>query len=195
MEYFHGTTVAGLQELRPFASPYSNLKQPAVYLTNSRQLALHYIWDTARLPVKMPMLKICDDGTLIFQEMFSGALAYFYKGVSGYLYRCEADIPPDAAVGVPGCAASAVPVPVTGCEYIPDVYDAIMSYADAGRFIYERYETLPVWRIDVIRGHVMRLIAHWRLLEDAAQPLAVFVQNKFPRYWQEAQALAAAGLL
>ncbi len=28
MEYFHGSTIKGLTELKPFASNYSNLKQP-----------------------------------------------------------------------------------------------------------------------------------------------------------------------
>lgn len=53
MEYFHGSVVQGLSERKPHASPFSNFK--------------------------MPMLDIRKDGTLVFQEMFSGALAYFYS--------------------------------------------------------------------------------------------------------------------
>lgn len=43
MEYFHGTIVKGLSELKPKASPFSNLKAPVVYLMTNRQLALHYV--------------------------------------------------------------------------------------------------------------------------------------------------------
>ena len=87
MDYYHGTTMAGLTELRLFTSAINNLKDPLVYLTTSKQLALHYIWDTKRRPVKSPMLDIRKDGILVFQEMFSNALEYLYKGLSGYIYH------------------------------------------------------------------------------------------------------------
>lgn len=194
MEYYHGTTKAGLTCLTPHASPESNLKEPAVYLTTSRQLALHYIWDERRLDVRFPMLDIHEDGVLVFQEMFSGALEYFYKGVSGYVYRCSGDFKLNSAVGVPFCAASAEAVPVTDFEYIEDVYDAILRYAGTGRFVYEKYETLPPWRIDVIRGHIMRFIKRNNMLSDPNRLRCRFVQEKFPQYWEEARVLSDHGL-
>ena len=195
MEYFHGSTVKGLAELKPFASNYSNLKTPLVYLTTSKQLALHYIWDEKRIGVKMPMLDIRKDGVLVFQEMFSGALEYFYKGVSGYIYRCIGNYKINTDTGVYTCATSSEPVPVTDFEYIEDVYERIISYADKGTFIYERYEDLPQWRIDVIRGHVMRFIKRTDLLSDVTLPSYKFIQEKFPRYLQEAQVLNDHNLL
>ena len=143
MKYYHGSTREGLSELQPFASTGSNLKEPLVYLTSSKQLALHYIWDTERIGTKMPMLNILQDGTLVFQEMFSGALEYFYKGVSGYIYQCEGDYKINANTGVPSCATSKAVVPITAAEYIEDVYESILSYEEKGTFIYERYEDLP----------------------------------------------------
>ena len=195
MEYFHGSTIKGLTELKPFASRYSNLKQPLVYLTTSKQLALHYIWDEKRIGVKMPMLDIRKDGVLVFQEMFSGALEYFYKGVSGYIYRCIGDYEISKDAGVHTCATSSVPVPVTDFEYIEDVYESIISYANKGTFIYERYEDLPQWRIDVIRGHVMRFIKRLDLLNDITHPGYRFIQEKFPQYLQEARVLNDYNLL
>lgn len=195
MEYFHGTMAADLTELMPHASPYANLKGPHVYLTTKRQLALHYIWDTKRLGAKMPMLDIRENGVLVFQEMFSGALEYLYKGVSGYIYRCIGDYELDPRPGVHFCATSTAPVPVTDFEYIEDVYESIVSYADKGTFIYERYEDLPQWRIDLIRGQILRFIKRSNLLTDSAHPSYTFIQEKFPRYWQEAQVLNDHGLL
>ena len=189
MEYFHGSMIKGLTELKPNASPFSNLKEPLVYLTTSRQLALHYIWDMERIGVKMPMLDIRKDGTLVFQEMFSGALEYFYKGVSGYIYRCIGDYELNSATGVHSCATSSAAVPVTDFEYIEDVYESIISYVDKGTFIYERYEDLPQWRIDVIRGQVIRFIKRFDLLNDMTHPGCRFIQEKFPQYWKEAQVL------
>ncbi|MCL2363750.1 MAG: hypothetical protein FWC71_03700 [Defluviitaleaceae bacterium] len=72
MEYYHGSSVLGLTELKPYASLYSNLQEAVVYLTTGKQLALHYIWDDKRVGVKWPMLHIRDDGVLVFQEMGHG---------------------------------------------------------------------------------------------------------------------------
>lgn len=193
MEYFHGSTVGGLTELRPQLSAGANLPGPHVYLTTSRQLALHYIWDTQRLGVKMPMLDIRKDGTLVFQEMFSGALECFYKGVSGYIYHCEGDYPVNPTV--PTSVIADTIVPVVSCEYIDDVYEHIMSYEKQGKFVYEHYEDLPQWRIDVIRGHIIRFIKRNNLVIDNDHPGRKFIAEKFPQYWAEAQVLHEHDLL
>ena len=47
-----------VNENKPFAKPWSNLKQPLVYMTSSKQLAAHYIWSTKKYEIKSPMLDI-----------------------------------------------------------------------------------------------------------------------------------------
>ena len=122
MKFYHGSMIKGLTQLQPHLPVGAHSQKPLVYLTTSRQLALHYIWDTERLGVKMPMLDIRKDGTFVFQEMFSGALEYFYKGVSGYIYHCEGDYPITTDSGVPTCAVSDTAVSITECEYIEDMH-------------------------------------------------------------------------
>jgi hypothetical protein len=195
MDFYHGSTVAGLNELRPFSSPYSNLEEPLVYLTTSKQLALHYIWNTEKIATKMPMLKIGQDGVLVFQEMFSGALEYFYKGLSGFIYHCVGDYKPNRDVGVFTCATSTEPVVVHDVEHIHDVYEHIMEYGQYGTFIYEKYENLPQYRYDIIRGHVMRAIKSENMLNDSNHPLYGFYREKYPKYWEEAFVLMKHGLL
>lgn len=195
MKYYHGSTTKGLTELHPRLSFDCHLQEPLVYLTTSRQLALHYIWDAQRLGTKMPMLDIRKDGTLVFQEMFSGALAYFYKGVSGYLYHCEGDYAAAPDNSVPTCAISRTAVPVTDYEYIDDVYEHIIRYTDRGKFIYEHYEEFPQWRIDIIRGHITRFIKRNDLLNNITHPSRNFIQEKFPHYWAEAEVLNQHNLL
>lgn len=195
MDYYHGTTLPGLHELRPYASPYSNLKEPVVYLTTSKQLALHYIWDINRLAIKMPMLDIRQDGVLVFQEMFAGALEFFYKEVSGYIYHCVGDYVVNKATGVFTCATSRDPVAITDYEYIEDVYAKILEYEQRGTFIYEKYESLPPYRYDIIGGIIMRLIKRENLLRNETHPYWEFFQEKFPQYWKEAVVLDEHNLL
>ena len=193
MKYYHGSTVKGLTELRPHLPFGAHLQEPLVYLTTNRQLALHYIWDTQRLGVRMPMLDIRNDGILVFQEMFSGALEYFYKGVSGYIYHCEGDYPADPTV--PTSVTTDTVVPIVDCEYINDVYEHILEYGTQGKFIYEHYENLPQWRIDVIRGHIIRFIKRNDLIVEENHPSRKFIMEKFPQYWAEARVLHNHNLL
>lgn len=195
MDYYHGTRIGGLTVLKPFASPGTTLKEPTVYLTTSKQLALHYIWDYERSPIKSPMLDIREDGVLVFQEMYSGALAYLYKGLSGFIYRCTGEYDHDNNAGVFTCVTSKEPVPVIDFEFIDDVYEHILSYEKQGTFIYERYEDLPQWRHDIIRGQVIRGIKRGTWLDEPSSPEYKFHQAKWPQYLREAEVLREHGLL
>lgn len=195
MDYYHGTTIGGLKELRPFASASNNIKEPTVYLTTSKQLATHYIWDYKRCQNKSPMLNIRTDGVLVFQEMYSGALEYLYRGLSGYIYHCIGEYDHENDAGVFTCATSKEPVPVTDVEFVSDVYERILSYEKQGTFQYERYEDLPQWRHDVIRGHVIRGIQRGNWLADPSSAEYQFYQAKWPKYLREAEVLHEHGLL
>ena len=59
MTAYHGTTVRGLEVLRPFASPHSNLDYPCVYLSADKALASIYIW---KHPFKWMTFEIGEDG-------------------------------------------------------------------------------------------------------------------------------------
>lgn len=188
MDYYHGSTACGLTELRPFEGKENNLKKPCVYLTSNPQLAIHYIRDRNRLWTS-PTLDIREDGVLVYQEMFSGALEYMYKGVSGYVYRVSGDYDIDTVPGVRFAAISEKTVPVIDSKFIPDVYDAILSFADEGSFIYEYYEELPQWRHDKIRNWVLKWIKNGDWTKKPDEPMARFYRDKWPNYWQEAERL------
>ncbi|MDR3149487.1 MAG: hypothetical protein LBT88_05685 [Oscillospiraceae bacterium] len=195
MTFYHGSSVGGLKELIPFAKSGSNLKEPLVYMTSSRQLAAHYIWNTGKYPIKSPMLDIRPDGTLVFQEMFSGALEYFYKGLCGWIYKCEGDYQYNDKTGVCTTATSADPVPVVSAEFVEDVYEHIISYAEQGKFVYERFESLRSYRHDIIRGIIYRSIKNDNLFNNHTHPNYTFIPDKYPQYWEEAKVLYENGLL
>ena len=194
MNFYHGTQVGSLTELKPFASTGSNLKEACVYLTTRKQVALHYISNYKKLPFSSPMLDIQDD-VIIYQEMYSGALELSCKGVSGYIYRCVGDYEIMENMGVPSAAVSYTPVPVTDFEYIADVYEKIMEYQKQGKFIYEKYEDLPRYRHDIIRGYFIRTVKNENLLNNPNHPQYSLFKEKFPKYWREAEVLNEHGLL
>ena len=70
-----------------------------------------------------------------------------------------------------------------------------MKYEKQGKFIYEKYEELPQWRLDIIRGHFIRAVKNEKLLENPNHPQYELFRVKFPRYWKEAEVLHQNGLL
>lgn len=190
MDFYHGSSIMGLTELVPFLSSYSNLKEACVYLTTNKQLALHYIWNYEKLAIKSPMLDIRKDGLLVFQEMFSGALEYFYKGLSGCIYHCVGNYEISDRIGVADCAVSTTPVPIVDFEYIDDVYKKIVDFGEKGMFIYEKFEELPQYRHDIIRRLVLRSIKRDNLLNKPTHPSYKHYQEKYPEYWAKATQLA-----
>lgn len=195
MDFYHGTIVGGIKELTPYANPDSNLKEPLVYLTTSKQLALHYIMDRVNRIGSSPMLNIRQDGVLVFQEMFSGALEHIYKGLSGYIYHCVGSYHINTEAKVHTCATSSEPVPVTDVEFIPDVYERIIEYGKYGMFVYEKYEDLPRHRHDIIRGWVLRWLKDSDIPNNPEHPEYKIYQERWPLYLKEAEVLRNNGLL
>ena len=97
--------------------------------------------------------------------------------------------------GVHTCAISKEPVPVSGFEFVEDVYEQILSYEKQGKFIYERYEKLPQWRHDIIRGIVVRGIKNGEWFHDKTGEKYLFNMAKWPQYMKEAEVLHQHGLL
>ena len=187
MIFYHGTSFMGLKELMPFASPYSNLQEALVYLTTSKQLALHYIWDYKRVGTKWPMLHIREDGVLVFQEMFSGALEFLYKGLSGCIYHCVGDYEIDPASGVLTCATSKSVIPISDFEVVDDVYEKICEYERAGTFIYEKFEDRTQAAHDKIREIILSQIKRVDLFNNPNHAYYDFFKEKFPEHWNEAK--------
>ena len=133
------------------------------------------------------MLDIRKDGVLVFQEMFSNALEHLYKGLSGYVYHCTGEYEHENDSGVHTCAISKEPVPVTGFDFIADVHSEILSYEEQGKFIYERYEKLPQWRHDIIRGHVQRAIKNGGRFDDKDSEKYRFYLAQWPQYMKEVE--------
>ena len=68
-----------------------------------------------------------------------------------------------------------------------------MEYEKYGMFIREKYEDLPRWRHDIIRGWVMPAIKD--VLTNPNHPEYKLMQDRYPKYWKEAEVLHKNGLL
>lgn len=148
---YHASPTPGLTLLTPHVS---NHGKSLVYLSAKRENVLVYLsnavekycretgfaWDGPWR--KWASYGFTKEGVLRLEEYYPNATYETYKGVSGYIYQtadCTCDAAPD---GVPDVLVSDRPVPITGCEYIPDAYEAILEAAEKKLIVLKRYGEL-----------------------------------------------------
>ena len=101
--------------------------------------------------------------------------------MSGYIYRAEAIAPSDFPVQIPDAAVSAGPVAVTGVEFVPDAYAAILQAEGDGLITVLRYEqmseTMREWNRRTIREEYARAADHPEYRH--------FLRGNFPEFLQD----------
>lgn len=149
--FYHASPIHCIEVLEPRVSQHG---RPLVYLSQKRENVLVYLSNAVEkycqetgFPWEGPMRKWASygfqDGLVCLDEYWSNALQETYQGVSGYIYAVENVPGGEPQEDIPDAVVTGEPVPVTGCEYIPDAYEAILEAEDAGLISIRRYEGLP----------------------------------------------------
>lgn len=162
--YYHASPVEGITRLEP---RISNHGIPLVYFSRKRENVLVYLsnavekycretgfaWDGPWQ--KWGPYGFTKDGRQCLQEYYPNATERTYKGVSGYIYRAEEITDSGFEVKIPDAATSSLPVPVSGAEFVPDAYEAILQAEREGLIVIQRYDEMPdrmrEWNIRTIR--------------------------------------------
>ena len=149
--YYHASPVPGIEQLEPRVSNHQN---PLVYFSRKRENVLVYLSNAVEKYCRETGFEyrgqwhkwgpygFGPDGRQRIEEYYPDALESTYKGVSGYIYRAE-EIPETGfRTGIPDAAVSSVPVKVTGVEFVPDAYDAILQAEKEGEITVVRYHEM-----------------------------------------------------
>ena len=162
--YYHASSVKGITQLEP---RISNHGIPLIYFSLKRENVLVYLCNAVERYCREtgfswdgPWQKwgpygFGKDGRQCLQEYYPDALARTYQGVSGYIYRAERITPSGFDTGITDAAVSSEPVPVSGVEYIPDAYEAILRAERDGLITVMRYAEMPErmreWNVRTVR--------------------------------------------
>lgn len=171
--YYHASPVAGLRRLEP---RISNHGIPLIYFSKKRENVLVYLSNAIEKYCRETGFEyhgrwqkwgpygFDPDGRQRLEEYYPDALEKTYRGVSGYLYRAEHITEADMDVQIPDTAVSRLPVTVTGAEFIPDAYAAILQAEKDGLITVVRYETMTEkmreWNRKTIREEYEGAIDH-----------------------------------
>ncbi len=149
--FYHASPTHCIEVLEPRVS---NHGKPLVYLSKKRENVLPYLSNAVEkycretgFPHEGPWYKWGSygffEGKLRIDEYWPNALEETYKGVSGYIYAAETVPGREELKGIPDAVITSEPVQVTGCEYVPDAYEALLIAAELGQIFIRRYEQLP----------------------------------------------------
>lgn len=172
MILYHGSATPDITTLRPFLS---NHGKPYVYLTDCPALAVIY----AHSPVEGGYFPYFFDkeGQLCYEEYFPNALD-LYKGFGGYVYTAEAEAL-NQLEKMPWVYLSQEPVAVTGCRFIPDLYEELLALDEAGSLKLVRFGELTEKKLQGIYG-MLRRNAETLGLKNRDDEYARFFKAHFP---------------
>ena len=171
--YYHASPVRGIAQLKPHVS---NHGVPLVYFSKKRENVLVYLSNAIEKYCRETGFEhdgnyqkwgpygFDKDGRMRLEEYYPNALIRTYKGVTGYIYCAETISDSGFAVQIPDAAASSVPVDVSGAEFIPDAYEAILQAEREGLLSVVRYEEMTdkmkAWLERTIREEYAKASEH-----------------------------------
>lgn len=179
---YHGSKKTGITALQPYHTPDSNYGEPCVYLSTWEEIAAMYVWTKL---YKFFTFEFGQEGSSMYVEWFPDSLEYFYRGVSGCIYRVEGEFEEAESVGIRCAVISRVSVPVLDCREVPDACEELLRWEREGRLTILRYHEISDGRREAIRCNMLSTIAHHKLL-DGVHPMAALVKEQFPAVWEEA---------
>jgi len=122
MEFYHGSSIMGLKELKPNFDTLNTVKSNVVYYTKDKTLALFYIWNR---PYKYATFHINNEGIIEYTENFPNQLYEFYNGVSGCIYVCNNKDNIITKSHVKDVYISSKPIELTKTIFVDNVYNEI----------------------------------------------------------------------
>ncbi len=150
--YYHASQIPNIKLLEP---RISNHNKPLIYFSEKRENVLVYLSNAVEkyckethFDYKGPWKKwgpygFEADGTLRFEEYYPNALEDTYQGVSGYIYHVKHLDSPQDNIQISNAVTCTEHVPVDGCEFVADAYDAIMEVSRKGLLKIVHYEEQP----------------------------------------------------
>lgn len=182
--FYHASPVHCIEVLEPKVSQHG---RPLVYLSKKRENVLPYLSNAIEkycldtgFPYEPPYRKWASygfrEGLVCLDEYWPNALEETYQGVSGYIYAVDSVPGGEEQPDIPDAIVTGQPVPVLGCEFVPDAYEAILAAEEAGLIHVRRYRELP----ENMQAWIDRCIKQQYAEAEGIPTYRYFLRGKFP---------------
>ena len=175
MILFHGSSVPGISNLRPFAS---NHDKPYVYLTHSKILATIYAHNPMKRPNGFFTYWWDKDGVLCYDEYFENQMEEIYAGQKGFVYVCQGDFP--QMEKMPWVYLSEGKVLAEECLEIPDIYTQLLCYEKDGLLKVRRWKNASEGQRKIWKNVVLRSLKDMDRNSPVGKEYVLFISKHFP---------------
>ncbi len=181
MILYHGSSVGGLTELKPFLSEH---KRPYIYLASNPVVALLYTVKPVPKPFSFYPYGFSGE-KVVYNEYYENCFEEIYKGKKGYLYECE-NIKNIENPTTINCAYTCEePIEVSRCIEIKDVYDKFMEYKEMDLFEIKPFEQISEKELDFVCEDMRKTITEYDLKSTPDSPMSEFIKFNFSKAWVE----------
>ena len=179
---YHGSATAGLTELRPYRSEHG---KPYVYFTKNPIIATFYTVHHVMRPYNWFPYGYVSEQVLSYSEYYPDAMADVYKCKERYIYVLDENDFRSGKTLIGDTVVFEEAVKISSCITIPDVYQKLLEYENAGQLYISRFkndEESLNW-ID----NMIVLEIEINDLKNMKSDYCDFLQKHFPKAWERAK--------
>ena len=186
--YYHGSSIGGIAQLKACSNLHIT-GEKVVYLTDNLPYALFYIWDAEHNGCSIKHVTGWTKNDIVYyEEQFPDQLKTFYQGVSGYVYCISHSENIQAVKNKKNMFYCAEDIGVNKSIYIPDVYEELMKYEAAGKFVVLRHNEQSADRQNELIDFMAQGIIHAGFYTENLEKQE-FMKKHFPKAWEKAKLL------
>lgn len=183
MILYHGSNTASIKVLEPKQADHD---RPYVYMTTLEIVSAFYLCNAVERPYYWFPYGFTKDNIPIYHELYPNALKEVSDGVSGYIYKVEAD---ESQVipfkNIPTARLATNPIEVTGEKKIDNSYDYFPESESKGILKIGRFEDKSEQALENWYNMIYEYIKEKNMITTPDCSYAKFVQAKFPQVWEK----------
>lgn len=180
MDFYHGTSIGGLHELKPFQSEHG---KPYIYFSTNLVVAAFYTVHIVKRPNNWFPYGFDKNGLPCYTEYYENAMEDVYKSKSGYIYQCIEINNIENPTNINCAYVCEQPVPVCSVIKIKDMYEWFLEQEQNGKLRITRFRTLTETQRQFAKKMISEEIATWNLHNDPDSSYSKFISNRFPEIW------------
>ena len=181
MILYHGSSIGGITELKPFLSEH---KKPYVYLASNPVVALLYTVKPVPKPFSFYPYGFSGE-KVVYREYYENCFEDIYKGKKGFLYACEKVENTENVTAINCAYTCEIPIKVTDCIKIDDVFKKFMEYKEKGLFEIKPYDSISEKELNFVYDDMRKTIYEHCLKNSPDNPMSKFIIKHFPKVWFE----------
>lgn len=181
MILYHGSSIGGITELKPFLSEQ---KEPYVYLASNPVIALLYTVKPVPKPFSFYPYGFNHE-KVVYNEYYENCFEDIYKGQKGFLYICENVENAEDLPTICGAYICRTPTKISGCIEIKDVFEKLMECKENGQFEIKPFHSISCKELDYVYDDLRKTIHEHSLRNNSDHPMSKFIMSHFPKIWFE----------